>query len=318
MPQVNLTDIDILKNLNSQELKALENFLLLEKYQEGDFVFKKGTTRDKIIIIKNGLVSMETELDKREIIALFKSGDALGEMALIQENSRHQHDLKVVSEELDTWELSSYNWYSLIKQQPSLANKIYKNIAANLSDRLHHSNNKLAALFATGRMIATYNNISSLAEAILKITLQIIPSDRALFLSHISGTDKVQIQKNIAFANIKENTYIDIKKDKVLHLLFKNPSTTIFNQDNWPKGSSDLVYKCRSLIIAPVYIRNKVFAFIILGDKSNKKDFSLNNQILLQAIASQAAPAMEDLLSQEMSSAKKELTEIYIDPFSKY
>jgi len=100
--------------------------------------------------------------------------------------------------------------------------------------------------------------------------------------------------------------------------LVKEPGTSVFDFDTWPKGSSDLPYKCNNLIISPIHVKNRVFGFIILGDRSDKSNFSVNNKILLQAIASQLAPAIEDMIWEKFSSAQAEIKEIYIDPFVKY
>ena len=71
------------------------------------------------------------------------------------------------------------------------------------------------------------------------------------------------------------------------------------------------------MIITPIHVKNRVFGFIILGDRTDKNDFSVNNKILLRAIANQLAPAIEDMIWGKFSSAQAEIKEIYIDPFTK-
>jgi len=318
MDKVDLSKIALFQALDANELALIKGFLIAVTHQQDDLIFTKNKIRDCLIIVNNGLVVLEAELNGPKIITLFKQGDSLGEMALIDISSHHLYNLRVVSPEFSGWELSSHNWHTIIKKSPATAEKIYKNIARNLKNRLTHANNKLVTLFTTGQMIGSYDNFTDLSNSIIDIIQNIIPSNRSLFLTYSPETRKALVHKSIGYPNIKEGETINAQKDNVLNLLIKEPGTSIFNSDNWPKGSSDLSYKCNNLIISPIHIKNRVFGFIILGDRTDKNDFSINNKILLQAIANQLAPAIEDMIWKKFSDAQAEIKEIYIDPFTKY
>ncbi|MBT4516450.1 MAG: hypothetical protein HOC78_00990 [Candidatus Komeilibacteria bacterium] len=317
MAKIDLAKIPLFKNLKADEIALIKDFLVEAKYNQDDLIFSKDRVRDKIIIVDDGLVVLETDLKGPKTIAMFKAGDSLGEMALIEKSSKHLYNVKVVSPEFNGWELSSYNWHTIIKKSPKTAEKIYQNIARNLKNRLTHANNKLVTLFATGKMIGSYDNFSELSHSIMEIIQNIIPSNKSLFLTYSPETKKALIHQSLGYPDIQESKNLDAHKDKVLNLLVKEPGTSIFNQDSWPKGSSDLPYKCNNLIISPIHVKNRVFGFIILGDRSDKNDFSVNNKILLRAISSQLAPAIENMIWGKFSSAQAEIKEIYIDPFTK-
>lgn len=318
MGRIDFNTIPLFKNLTTEEVALVKDFLIEVKYGQDDLIFTKGKIRDKIIIVNEGLVVLEAELQGPKPIALFKQGDSLGEMALIDSGSNHNYNVRVVSPQFSGWELSSYNWSTVLKKAPCIGEKVYQNIARNLKNRLNHANNKLVTLFTTGKLIGSYNNFNELSSAIIEIIRNIIPFDKALFLTYSPETKKVLVHKSIGYPNIKEGKYIDAHKDHVLNLLVKEPGTSVFDADTWPRGSSDLPYKCNNLIISPIHIKNRVFGFIILGDRTDKQNFSVNNKILLQAIASQLAPAIEDMIWEKFSSAQAEIKEIYIDPFIKY
>lgn len=316
MAKLDLAQISIFKNLNKAELKSVSNFLIDKEYKEGEFIFNKEKTRDKIIIIKNGLAALETEIS--ETIALFKEGDTLGEMALIEKNSLHQYNLRVVSETLEAFELSIYNWHSLIKKNHSLADKVYRNIANILDERLTHANNKLVTLLTTGKAVGAYEDLSKIAGEIINSILKVIPSKKALFLTYSQTTDKIHVYKNIGYPSLKENAYFNSKKDKILRVLIKNPETTFFSKENLPKVFVESPYYSKNSIISPIYLKRKVLGFIVLGDKLNNKNYSINNKILLEAIASQVAPAIEEIRRKNIESVAKEIREKYIDPFTGY
>ena len=89
--------------------------------------------------------------------------------------------------------------------------------------------------------------------------------------------------------------------------------TTILEKNNWPKEYQTLPYKCDTLIVCPIKIQKNVIGFIILGDKSNGRDFSTNNKILLESLSSQAAPAIYYISSQKIKKAAQDIKREYID-----
>lgn len=310
----NLKQIPLFENLNQKEIKIISDFLIEKEYKLGNKLFREGDTRDKLIIILNGLVELKTNINNRlETIALFKDNNFIGEMAFIKKGSKHKKTLEVISPILDTLELSVYNWSTIQKKYPDIANKIYKNIVYTIKDRLDHTNNKLVTLFATGKVIASYNSIKKISEYILKVILKIIPSEKALFLTYLPDIKKIHINESINYKNIKEDSYFDINKDILLNILKDKPETKFLNKNNISKEYSKLIYICNSLIIIPIKINKLVLGFIILGNKENKKDFSLNNKILLEAIASQIAPAIKNIQEKDIEKASQYTKKEYIE-----
>ena len=311
-----LESVPIFKNLNSKELKSIANFLVKQNYQENDLISKKGTKRDKLLIINEGLIALENE--SGQTIALFKKNDSLGEMTLVEKNSRHQYSLRAASEELKTLELSIYNWASILKKNPTLEKKIFQNIASHFNSYLEHANNKLLTLFQTGRIIATYKDSRKISEEIIKTILKVIPSHKALFLTYSADLKKLHVYQNINYPFFEEDSYYGIRRDKILQVLIKEPGTAIFDIKNCPKIYEQSLHCGRSTIITPLYLKEKVLGFIILGDKKNKRPYSLNNKILLEAIAGQVAPVIDYHQNKKLEWAKEEIKKAYIDPFSNY
>lgn len=308
-----LDKVALFANLSSQELSFVKRFLISQEYQQNTKIFKKGTIRDKILIITAGQIALQSDIAGQQNIALFKEGDSLGEMTLIRQNSWHQYSLEVATSLVKTLELSAYNWHSIVKEKPQIASKIYQNIAASLKDRLNHANNKLVTLFTTGHIVATYENLDQIAGAILDIIMITIPSQKALFVTYYKTSQKLQICKNIGFKNIKEKSYHRINNDPILKTIVQEPDTLIINHKNAPHGYADTIYKSDTLIITPIKSHQHVIGFIILGNKNNYKDFSINNKILLEAIASQTAPAIEHGRLEELKSAEAEVKQVYIE-----
>jgi CRP-like cAMP-binding protein len=314
----NLDNTPLLQNLTKPEVKIVAKFLIEKNYQSEDKIFTKNTIRDKVVIIKNGLVKLQSDVaDHQEMIAMFKEGDFLGEMAFLQKGSKHNHTLEVASPRLTTLELSVYNWYKILKNHPGIAQKIYHNIATNLKTRLDHANNKLVTLFASGKIIAVYDNLTEISNHLIEVILKVIPVNKALFLTFSKTSQKLTVQHSFGYKKISAGSYFDIAKDPLLGKLIDEPMTTIFNKNNWPKDYIKLPYAANALIVVPINLSKQVIGFVILGDKSNGRDFSMNNQILLEAITTQIAPAIEEQRLSTLQASTEDLKKVYIDPFAK-
>lgn len=312
-----LEQITLFQNLNKSELKIVSDFLLEKNYQLEDRIFTKNTLRDKVIIIKNGLVKLQKDIaDHQEIIALFKDGDFLGEMAFLEKNGKHQHSLKVASPRLSTLEFTLAHWYKILKEHPEIATKIYQNIAINLKNRLDHANNKLVTLFASGQILASYDNLADISQHIMEIIQKVIPCQKTIFLTSSQGSERFVVQETSGYKNIKINDVFNINKDPLLQTVAREEKTIMFNLDNLPKDYNDLKYISKALIVTPIKIVHKVTGFIILADKINGRSFSMNNQILLEAIASQIAPIVEEERLNNFQRSSEDLKRVYIDPFS--
>lgn len=318
MDKFALAQVPLWQNLTKKELSFIGKFFVSNKYKQGEVVFSKGNSRDKLIIITKGQVALKTDLYGEEIIALFKTHDFLSEMALLQKGSYHEHSLEVTSTELNTLELSTHNWSTIVKKDPALANKIYINIAIALHRRLYHANNKLVALFATGKIIGSYSNLYDVANNILDIILKIIPSQKAILATFSSASQQLIWRRVRGYKNIKENTNYNLSQDGLLKKIVANPSTVIIEKNKVPKEDKGLPYASGWSIITPIRVQSNIIGFIILGEKKNNSDFSLNNKILLEAIASQTAPALEHFCAQELAAGAAEAKKVYIDPFADY
>jgi CRP-like cAMP-binding protein len=316
MSQFALNKVELLKDLSQKELNFLADFFSEKEYNYGNKIFRRGMIRDKVLIITEGSVALKQDPDGEQTIALFKQHDVLSEMALIDKTDVHSYNLDVASKNLKVLELSVYSWHTIVKKNPELANKIYKNIASVLKRRLTHANNKLWALFAAGKIIGTYDDLMSMIEEWIDIILQIIPAEKIAFMSFSHATRKIHVHKNVGF-KLSDDTFFDIDEDPLLPQLIDAPNTVILAEGKWPKEYDKLPYKCKTLMITPIKIQKKVIGFIILGNKINKKNFSVNNKVLLEALATQVAPAIQDVMISEMTAAEKEIKQVYIDPFIK-
>jgi CRP-like cAMP-binding protein len=306
--------IELFKELTKQELNLLGNFFVEKKYKNGDFVFHAKKLNDKLIIIIAGQTTLEASLENKTTnLAIFKKDDFVGELCLLKKDVYYQHSLKVSSAELITYELSNKNWYTIIKKNPKIKEKILGNLTFILHQRLEHADNKLVALFAIGQYLTGQHDLKEISSYILKTILEIIPSQQALLCSYSQTTDKIHIYHVKNYPLLEKVNHYSINKLPILKDIIKHPRTIIFCSRDLPQGSTLWPLSDKQSIITPILAGQKTIGFIALSSKAKGQEYSANNIILLEALANQLAGLIQNIRSQEWEEAEISLKKEYID-----
>ncbi len=306
--------ISLFQGLTKQEIKLLSHFLLEKKYKHGDYIFHSQKISDRLIIIISGQATLEASLENRtQNLAIFRANDFVGELCLLDHKTLLRHSLKVTSDELTSYELSPKNWFTIIKKNPSLKEKILSNLAVILHQRLEHADNKLVALFAIGQYLTGKHDIADISSYILKTILDIIPSDQAMLSSYSHTTQKIHIYEVKNYLNLKKNNHYPIKNFPLLEQLVKSPRTLIFSSKELPQGKALWPLSDKQSIVTPILIGQKTIGFISLSGKAQQQEYSADNIILLEALANQLAGLIQNIRSQEWDEAQKSLEREYID-----
>lgn len=137
-----LDKISIFGGLKDPQLKEIFRSLKIVKYDQGEYIYKRGELLSYIYIIKQGEVKMMLE-DKDVSIELisFKKGDCFGESSVIGIQSHSSNALVTEPTELIVMEPGQLlNIYETNKEVFGL---LILNIARETARRLHQSNEKL-------------------------------------------------------------------------------------------------------------------------------------------------------------------------------
>lgn len=315
MAKFNLANISLFKKLDKTELVLLEKFFLTKNYLANQYIFSQGNNQDRLIIIKSGQAELVSQIDDDlQTIALFNTGDFLGEMSLVDEQQKYQHDLRAKTD-LEILEIHQRHWPSLIKQSTNLKDKIYKQTASILNQRLNHADNKLMALFAFSQFISRETSLEKISQKLLSIILEIIPSQSAAIVGYSHTTNKIRIYQNQNYPVWKNGQYYSIEHWPLLINLLKHPQTIIFKNNDWPQAKQMLPGLLQNTnIIIPIRLPKKVLGFILLGNKHDQEEYSANNQILLEALAMELAAVVQQSRSAEYETAASEVKHVFIEP----
>ncbi len=140
-----LTGIKGFKDLNANDIAALDSVCAEESFNAGDIIFQEEGPGDKMYIIKNGSVKIVKKVkDKENTIAVLNPGEFFGEMALLDglprsAGARANTAVTAIS-------ISRDNYFNLRQKFPQTALKIIDILIKVLSNRLRQANKNLEVI----------------------------------------------------------------------------------------------------------------------------------------------------------------------------
>lgn len=121
-----LEKVPLFKGLNENSANLIANKITLEYYPTGHLLFSQGDQGNAMYIIKKGQVKIFqgplNDDDEQVALATLSNDSFFGEMALVSEKPRNANALTL--EESEIFILKKEDFYSLINENPSLAEQI--------------------------------------------------------------------------------------------------------------------------------------------------------------------------------------------------
>ncbi|MFH1367028.1 MAG: cyclic nucleotide-binding domain-containing protein [Patescibacteria group bacterium] len=318
-----MVDVKLIKNipvfagLSPEELNSLASLCLLKKMAVGQKLFKAGEGRKNFYVILSGKLKIYRLLkDEQEVIAYMDKDNFAVESALVDPGLKHTHFGEVM-EKGEILEMKGSDFLNLSKNNLRLGNKIYGNIVNNLTERLHHANNKLVTVYSTGKIASTYANIYNLLPLLLETILSVIKAKKAFFALFKPFENKTVIQEAIGFSNNQaiKNLNLGLRGEPFLGKIFENGEDIFVTSEEAKKNKEyKLPYLGENALAVKIQTGQKILGAIVLVDKK-EEDFNFNNQILLNIISRQIATALQTAEKTEDQSSHEELKRVYIKPY---
>ena len=145
--KIQLAQMDILRNFSESEIQILAQKLMRKSFKKGDTIVKEGDTDRNLFLLASGLVSVRIHLsqsDRTKRLISYSAGVTFGEMAFL-DGSPRSADVRA-EEDAETYVLSPVEFSLLQEESPSIAVKLIRNIALDISERLRMRTNEIRAL----------------------------------------------------------------------------------------------------------------------------------------------------------------------------
>ncbi len=143
-----LKRINLFENLSEQELEKILKICVKHTFAKGTVIFKEGEPGDRCYIITTGAVRISKFIPNigEEALAVLKTGDYFGEMALIDNFPRSAH--AIANDDVDVFAINKTELDRILISNRDLGYKIFWTFTRTLSKRLRETNEKLASFLA--------------------------------------------------------------------------------------------------------------------------------------------------------------------------
>ncbi len=143
-----MCEIPQFDKLEQEELDVMADVIEYQKIEGNTVIVKEGSVGDSLFYIVEGQIEIkkETMEGKHAILARYRKGATVGEMALVEEVSTRSATATAI-EDTEILTLSRGNFEKVIDTHPRIAVKILRNIAAIISTRLRYTSGRFADIF---------------------------------------------------------------------------------------------------------------------------------------------------------------------------
>ncbi len=145
--KIQLEQMDILSDFTPPEIQLLAQKLTRTTFKKGDRIVKEGDLDRNLFLLVKGLVSVRIQLpesDRTKRLITYSAGVTFGELAFLDGSPR---SADVWAEEIaEAYILSPAEFELLQEESPTIAVKLIRNIALEISERLRIRTNEVRAL----------------------------------------------------------------------------------------------------------------------------------------------------------------------------
>ncbi|MFQ5432782.1 MAG: cyclic nucleotide-binding domain-containing protein [Nitrospinota bacterium] len=143
-----MCEIPHFDRLDDDELDIMAEYIDYQKVEAGNTLVKEGDMGESLYYIISGEMEIQKEaLDGRQaVLARFKKGATVGEMAIIEQKSPRSATA-VTLKETELLVLTRSRFDELSDSNPGIALKITQNIANMISARLRHTSGRFADVY---------------------------------------------------------------------------------------------------------------------------------------------------------------------------
>jgi len=141
-----LREIDLMKGLESEDLKAIEACVELRSFEPGQKIFNQGESGDELFLIRRGSVKILLPLkgERYYHLATFSRGDFFGEMAFLDYGVRSAEAM--ASTATDIFTLSRARFNTIAVDPPFMSARVLARLARALAIRLRQTDAALQTL----------------------------------------------------------------------------------------------------------------------------------------------------------------------------
>ena len=145
-PPLNLSEIELLSELDAATIEKLRECVHEASLKEGEYLFRRGDTGDEIYLIRSGEIRILLPLasGKQHHVSTIHRGDFFGEMAFLDNETRSAD--AVAKTDCEMYWFSRAEFDQRMRSDAGVGLSIFNRLARAVSLRLRQTNSELRAL----------------------------------------------------------------------------------------------------------------------------------------------------------------------------
>jgi len=160
-----LRNIEIFKYISAEESRRILDGAARVSLETGDILFDAGSVGNEMYIIESGRIKIYRHSDEEEIpFAEFGSGDAFGEMSLIDEYPRSASAAAL--EDCELLSLTRADFTEILERDPTVGVKLLLAVAEVFSKRMRKTDKLLETYHLVNRALINNEQFRELYTAI--------------------------------------------------------------------------------------------------------------------------------------------------------
>lgn len=313
---MDMKSIELFNSFTDQELKNFEKAVTILEMRAGDILFREDDPGDALYIVEQGAVRIYKSIDEatgeEKSLALLEPGTYLGEMTLIDGTPRSA-SARAEADSL-VLKISREDFLKLLQTYPQAAIRLFVSFMKVMSQRLRQTNEELVVMYEVGKIIGAAPPLPQLLHNLLEKTMSGAEAAFGIFFKVNDITNRLEVMEAIGpgfedVLHLKTGTAEGV----VGMALHSGAMLKIDNMDTDSRfeGMARCGYERKAMLIAPLMRLDEPFGAILIADPQQGAMFNSANANLLQAVAQEAAAAVEASLLHADSDAKEKMDRHY-------
>ncbi len=297
-------------NFSESILASLYQLVKIVRYPADAIVLREGEAGDTFFIVCTGELEVRKVIDREQgkYKALTRIGEkeVFGEMAVLDRSARSADVVALTDVVL--WKITAVDMTQFLQADPLAAGKFLMAIITLFASRLRATNQAMAVLAETGRIVASASVLPALTQPLFeRITHDFEGVDSALLALYNQFNDEFDVVASTPDSAWALPSVLS-PSDPLVSFLSQHPEPILIKSvPDHPLELEGAFGRACSLIAAPFYYANTFFGFIVLINWSQPRAFTRQQQVLLHGICQQVAPAMESLRYRSEEAARLRL-----------
>ncbi|MGM0568893.1 MAG: cyclic nucleotide-binding domain-containing protein [Elusimicrobiota bacterium] len=262
-----LRETEVFNVFSDEELSQLGDKLKMEKYDKGDLIFQEGSGGSSMFLVCEGEVEI---YKKSRMLTRFKKGEIFGEMALLGGELRSAS--AVASRLCSLIEIKPDDFSEFLLNNAKSGCRFLISAVSKMSERLRQTSSYLVTVYEIGKVIGEHFKLEDIASKVLvRMIDEISGATGGLVISYNEYTDMYDV------AALEKNCIVSCEEVSSI-------AGQISGRDIYFEKREQGVF-----VAAAAKDSGKTKGYIIIEKKDAQEGLSVNEEVILTAVASQFA-----------------------------